>query len=153
MSDATGNPITSAPADPSTLCACAGLRRTARAVTRVYDRHLRPAGIHVTQFSILAALAPADSTISQLGEGLGMDRTTLSRDLRPLQAQGLIEVRPGPDQRTRVVSLTEAGRRTFAAARPLWREAQTEIRTALGPDGWQRLFVSLAAARGAAGEA
>jgi DNA-binding MarR family transcriptional regulator len=129
----------------SAICACAGLRRAARALTRAYDGALRPAGIHVTQFSVLAALAAADATISALGEHLGLDRTTLSRDLRPLEAQGLVLIHPGADQRTRVVSLTEAGRRKLREARPLWSRAQAETRAALGADGWQRLFETVEA--------
>jgi len=126
-----------ASAPPETPCTCAALRRTARRLTRAYDRALRPAGLRLTQYSVLANLARAEGegrglTVTDLARRLAMDRTTLTRNLRPLEAAGWLRVSPGPDRRSRAVEITDEGRRILEAARPLWQEAERTFRQALG---------------------
>ena len=117
------------------VCTCAALRSASRQVTQVYDQALRPAGLRLTQYSLLANLARHGGlTITELAERLAMDRTTLTRNLRPLEAEGLVALAPGADRRSRAVTLTEAGRRALAAARPLWQEAERAFRRTLGRD-------------------
>jgi DNA-binding MarR family transcriptional regulator len=110
-------------------CACQAARRAARELTRAYDESLRPSGLRTTQFSILVAVALMRApTMSRLAEAVGLERTTLTRDLRPLSERGLVAVGPGADRRSRVVELTDAGRAAVAAAMPHWRRAQAAYR-------------------------
>jgi len=109
-------------------CACKSLRRTARAVTQLYDETLRPSGLRVTQFTLLVAVALSEPVpITRLADALALDRTTLARDLRPLNERGLVEVAAGDDRRMRVVRLTRQGRDAIARAYPLWEQAQARM--------------------------
>lgn len=122
-------------------CACLNLRKASRAVTQLFDQTLKPSGIRATQFSILvAALRRAPVTITRLAQALVMDRTTLTRDLRPLEAQGFIQVSPGSDRRTRTVTLTARGREVVVSALPLWEQVQARMVEGLGPGGLRRLL-------------
>lgn len=121
----------------ATECACLNVRRTARAVTQLYDRTLAPLGLRATQVTLMVALERAGPVpFTRLAEALGMDRTTLTRNLAPLQRDRLVSLRPGPDRRVRLAALTDKGRASLAAAVPLWEEAQRRITGALGPGQW-----------------
>lgn len=121
-------------------CACRNLRRTARAVTQLYDESLRPSGLRITQFTLLVAVAIGEPVlVTRLADALSLDRTTLARDLKPLTGRGLVEVTAGEDRRTRVVRLTSQGRQAIGRAYPLWQRAQTRIVEVAGPDRWQAL--------------
>lgn len=135
-------------------CACANIRRAARAVTRLYDRELSGSGLEATQFSIVMALAKAGE-ISQghLGALLVLDSTTLSRSLRPLLREGWIRFRPGNDRREKLFDLTPEGRRRFSALLPKWEQAQERLRTALTDAGWDRMQRLLSDVATAAAEA
>lgn len=114
---------------------CMGMRvrRSARVVGNYYDGHLKPAGLKGTQFTLLNAiyLYPA-ITIGQLAERLLLDRTTLNRNLKPLERQQLIRSSSGDDQRTRTLELTPKGTDTLQLALPLWLEAQSGMVEVLG---------------------
>lgn len=124
--------MSTASAVPAFGCTCARMRKLTRRLTRIYDAHLCPEGIKVTQYSLLANAARGDRTVSEFAAELEMDRSTLSRNLAPLAAQGWIEVSVGTDPRSRSISVTAAGRRKLKAALPLWRKAQREVETVLG---------------------
>lgn len=124
--------MSTASAVPAFGCTCARMRKLTRRLTRIYDAHLCPEGIKVTQYSLLANAARGDRTLSEFAAELEMDRSTLSRNLAPLAAQGWIEVSVGTDPRSRSISVTAAGRRKLKAALPLWRKAQREVETVLG---------------------
>jgi DNA-binding MarR family transcriptional regulator len=125
-------------------CACFNLRRVARAVTQLYDDFLRPTGLRATQFSVLVALRNlGQSTVNQLADKLVVDRTTLTRNLRPLQEAGFVRTRPGEDRRVREIFLTPAGEVKLHEALPLWREAQSQMRRVLGRDRLERLLSDL----------
>lgn len=127
-------------------CACANLRGAARAVTRLYDDILRPSGLQVTQFTLLVRIALAGpAPITQLAEGLVMDRTTLTRNLKPLEKQGLIQVAAGADQRLRLVSLTEPGHQALVKVLPLWEQAQAQAVNTLGTERFGALLTDLSA--------
>ena len=117
---------------PQFGCTCARLRKLSRRLTRIYDAHLAPQQIKVTQYSLLANAARAERTLSEFAAELEMDRSTLSRNLAPLAAQGWVAISVGADPRSRCVRVTAAGRRKLAAALPLWRRAQCAIEAALG---------------------
>jgi DNA-binding MarR family transcriptional regulator len=127
-------------------CACLNVRRAARAITELYDEALAPSGVRITQFPLLIAIAVSGSaTLTDLARALGMDRTTLSRSLKPLERQGLIAVVPGQDRRTRTVVLTTAGRDALARALPLWERVQGRVMEQLGQARWQDILGGLAA--------
>jgi len=121
-------------------CAAFNFRRTARAVTRLYDLGLEPAGIRATQFAILTAVAKFQPVaMSRVGEILVLDQTTLTRSLRLLQKQHLLDISARSIRRQRFVSLTDAGIKTLAAAVPLWREIQAKFLSDMGGDAWSAL--------------
>ena len=112
------------------------LRKAARRVSQIYDRHLEPTGLTITQFGVLASLTSAGRiAIGPLAEQLFMDPTTLTRNLQPLFRQGLVVIEPDRrDRRVRWVSLSEAGRHAMESARPAWRDAQEHVRKMIGDD-------------------
>ena len=129
------------------ICVCATARMAARSLTRIYDRALEPAGIRTTQFSVLARLLEeAPLPLTHLAGRLAMDRTTLARDLRPLERRGLVAISVGTDRRVRMAELTPAGRRLVDEVRPLWKQVQRDVRAQLGPDHVARLMDELRAA-------
>jgi DNA-binding MarR family transcriptional regulator len=129
------------------VCICATARMAARSLTRVYDRALEPAGIRTSQFSILARLLEEGPlSVSHLARRLAMDRTTLARDLRPLERRGLVSVTVGVDRRVRMAELTAAGNRLVDEVRPLWKQVQRDVRSQLGTDRVARLMDELRAA-------
>ena len=118
-------------------CTCANLRKASRVVTQSFDVALRPAGLKATQFTLLATLAiRGDLPLTRLSEAIVVDRTTLTRNLKPLVGKGWVRVGQDADQRVRRISLTDAGRSVLDAALPLWREAQSRLVGSLGPERW-----------------
>ena len=115
-----------------TPCTCFRLRKLARLMSQRYDRELAPAGLNINQYSILRRAAPRPRAIGELSRELGMDRTTLTRDLKPLASAGWIELVSGEDARQRLIKVTASGHRVIARAQPLWRKAQDAIDTGLG---------------------
>ena len=114
-------------------CSCARLRRTARRLTQAYDLALRPSGLRLTQFSVMANVVRADGlSVTDLARRLDMDRTTLTRNLRPLEKAGLVRIEAGPDRRSRAVSVTDRGRHAHAAAAKLWQDAERSFRRNMG---------------------
>lgn len=114
---------------------CMGMRvrRAARVVGNYYDVHLKSVGLKGTQFTLLNAIFLNPSiTITQLADLLLLNRTTLNRNLKPLERQGLVQTSPGKDQRTRVLKLTQEGSSLLQSALPLWLEAQTGVVETLG---------------------
>ena len=134
--------------DAAAGCACLGARKAARATTRLYDAALRPLDLRITQFTLLAALRVAEQrgtslSITELADELAMERTTLSRNLGPLEARGLVGVGPEGAHRARPLSLTKAGRRLMERALPLWAAAQESLRAAAGEGPWRAMLTSL----------
>lgn len=121
-------------------CACQNLRRVTRVVTRIYDEELRKAGLEVTQFGLLTALAATEeANQKRLSAGFAMDSTTLTRTLGLLLRQGWVRVRPGKDRRERLFRLTQAGKRQMAEAQRYWERAEQRLRTELGDQGWKSM--------------
>ncbi len=113
-------------------CLCSGLRRAARAMTQHYGRHLRPFGLQGPQFTVLVVLGQTGPLpMSRLAQRLGLERTTLTRNLRLLAAKHWVTVDETEDRRVRVVSLTDKGRAAARRALPAWREAQAAAKRKL----------------------
>ena len=118
-------------------CACLKVRMAARAVTRAYDSALRPVGLRATQLSILVAIAIDGAiSIAALANFLGMERTTLTRNLKPLEKAELISVGPEGWRRSRTLEITTKGRSRLRQAVPLWERAQDALRQKLGDQAW-----------------
>ena len=125
----------------ASTCACFHLRKASRAVTQLFAESMKSSGLQGTQFTILVAVAIADSSaISDIAESLVMDRTTLTRALKPLVKNGLLVVEPGKDRRIKVVSLTTDGYNMLSEAIPFWQEAQARIVENLGEEKWNMLL-------------
>jgi DNA-binding MarR family transcriptional regulator len=117
-------------------CLCLASRRAARALTRAFDRQLRPHGIRATQFSILTMLLlRGPLTIGELADFLGVERTTLTRNLTLVEREGWVEIHPGTDARSRVVAATRKGRAVVTTALAAWRKAQQAATAAIGRGG------------------
>lgn len=117
------------------VCVCFNLRKASRAITQIYEEALQPAGIRGTQYSLLVGISLGGAAgVGALAEGLATDRTTITRNLRPLVDGGFIEMVPGPDRRRRVVRLTRKGRATLKMAYPLWVGAQRRVMRELGEE-------------------
>ena len=132
-------------------CACFKARQAARLVTRIYDEELKSSGLRATQFSLLTAAAIGDApTLSDLADLLGMERTTLLRNLAPLERRDLITVSPEGYRRARRVTVSETGMQALDQALPLWRAAQDRLRRALGEADWSHFHRGLSRINGLA---
>lgn len=126
-------------------CMCHKARMAARAITRSYDEALRPTGLRATQVSVLAAVgAEGALSITSLADSLEMERTTLTRNLRPLEDQGYVVLAPEARHRSRVLTLTASGRKVLMEALPLWEEAQRQMKRRLGAARWPQVQEALA---------
>ncbi len=126
-------------------CMCHKTRMAARAITRAYDDALRSTGLRATQVSVLAAVGARGAlSIKSLADFLEMDRTTLTRNLRPLEERGYVLLAPERRHRSRMLTLTGAGYAALLAALPLWEDAQGTIRRRLGERRWPAVQAALA---------
>jgi DNA-binding MarR family transcriptional regulator len=121
-------------------CASLNFRRTARAVTSLFDDALAASGIRSTQFTILVGIAKIQpASMSAVAKVLVIDRTTLTRSLRLLQKEGFLTISERGEMRQRFVSLTPKGEEAMARALPLWRRIQKHFIDAIGSDYWLNL--------------
>jgi DNA-binding MarR family transcriptional regulator len=126
--------MTTQPEVKSTQCNCLAVRQAARHVTQFYDQHLAATGLRTTQYSILAKLNRlGPMTINALAAELVMDRTTLGRNIRPLERDGLISIEQGTtDRRSKELHLTKGGAERFQRGVRQWTEAQKQFEAAFG---------------------
>lgn len=114
-------------------CNCFAIRSAARHVSQLYDQILAPTGLRTTQFSILAHLKEGPRTINALAQKMTMDRTTLGRNILPLERDGLLATASAPsDRRAKVLRLTKAGEDRLRAARSCWTDAQARFEAKFG---------------------
>ena len=113
-------------------CTCFKLRKLTRAISRLYDQHLATVGLKTTQYSLLANAARTALPVAELAELLGLERTTLTRNLKPLIDAGWLELKSGPDARQRIVTITGAGREKVKLAYVAWQRAQSEFEMLMG---------------------
>jgi len=122
---------------PRDACNCGSLRKASRRMSQLYDLALAPSGLKCTQFAILAELDRAGPrahlSVRELAAAMVMDRSTLGHNLRPLQRDRLLELRPAPDdRRKRCIELTKDGRITLRRARALWADAESRFEKLFG---------------------
>jgi DNA-binding MarR family transcriptional regulator len=132
-------------------CACSQLRRTARRVSSLYDEALEACGLTVTQYAILANVGRAQEVSrTVLAAQLGMDRTTLTRNLQPLEKAKLVIAAASADRRERLLCLSAEGRRKLRQSYGLWEKTQQRFAEKLGADALEQLRSALQAAETAA---
>jgi DNA-binding MarR family transcriptional regulator len=117
-------------------CFCLASRQAARKITRLYDSYMQGSGVRATQFTILSQLMlRGEMPIGKLASLLGMERTTLSRNLTLLEGKGWISISAGEDPRARMIEITTQGRSLVRRGFPYWSKAQAHIGKLLGADG------------------
>jgi DNA-binding MarR family transcriptional regulator len=126
-------------------CVSNNLHRTTRAISRIYAEEMKPCGVKRSQFAILAHLEHLGVTqLTELADIMIMDRTTLSRNLKPLQNGGLVHINVSPtDARARELSLSKDGKAKFREAYGLWKKAQQRVLALFGEDNWVSLEANL----------
>jgi DNA-binding MarR family transcriptional regulator len=125
-------------------CACLKVRTASRAVTRFYDDAFRPIGLRATQLTVLVAVTFGEAvSIAWLSRLLGMDRSTLTRNLRPLEQKGLVALGPEGHHRSRTLSVTSRGEQLVHKALPLWEKTQEKLREELKKPHWMNLHAEL----------
>jgi DNA-binding MarR family transcriptional regulator len=123
---------------------CFNLRKASRAVTQFYDHFLEPAGIRATQFTLLVSMASVSAhTLTEMASSLVMDRTTLTRNLKPLEKLGFIETVEPRDKRSKAYALTQKGKEVLTKGIPMWQAAQTKMVTGLGQERFESLLKEL----------
>jgi DNA-binding MarR family transcriptional regulator len=122
-------------------CACATARQVARLLTQLYDGWLRGAGVEAPQFALLMTLEKQGATSqAALGRRYAIDKTTISRNLKLLERNGWVAASKAEDGRERRFTLTPAGRKRLAAARPKWKQAQEQLRSSMTASQWAAMF-------------
>ena len=137
------------PAEPDTTdymaaagCFCLASRQAARKITRLYDGVMQKSGMRSTQFTILSQLMlRGELPIGKLASLLGMERTTLTRNLTPLEQRKWISIKAGDDPRARMLAITAQGRAAVRRGFPFWSQAQDEVGKLLGADGQSALKI------------
>ncbi len=125
-------------------CVCFALRRAARVVTQSFDAEMRRQGIRSTQGTVLSALlVTGPASMAVLSEGLAMERTTLLRNLRPLQRDGLVAIEEGASGSAREISLTPKGKAQIEKLAPAWNAAQQRVVKVLGEARWTQMLADL----------
>jgi len=113
-------------------CTCTTLRRATRAITSLYDAALLPTGLRITQFSVLRVLERRGPlTITALAAATALDRSTMGRNLNPLQRRRLVNLVGSKDQRERLVRVTREGRAAIKRALPRWKAVQSQVRSVI----------------------
>lgn len=124
-------------------CTCFKLRKLTRAMSRVYDHHMAAVGLKTTQYSVLKNVGQEALPVAELADRLGIERTTMTRNLKPLIEAGWISLEAGADSRQRIVTITDAGRAKVRQAYHAWRAAQTEFETLIGAAAVRTLHAQL----------
>ena len=135
-------------------CVCSQVRKLARKLSSFYDTVLAPEKLTVTQYALLANIARAGQLRhTVLAENVGMERTTLTRNLRPLTRGKLVVATAGLDRRQHLLQLTTAGKRKLIRCLPLWEEAQRQFLSHIGSEPMRDLRMLLGSAESAVTEA
>ena len=125
-------------------CACFHFRRTARALTSIYDKALAPAGVRSGQFVLLLVIRHTKSiTRNELADAVGLDQSALSRGLQAMERQKWIKSETGKDRRTRLVSLTANGIKKIEEGYPMWEAAQKQVKKSWGAKKFKEILAEV----------
>ena len=134
-------------AEAAEVCACFNFRKASRAVTQLFDQMLQQVGLRSTQFVVMVAIHLQEPVSpSALSQMLVLDRSTLSRNLKPLEQERLVRIQGGQRRQSHKISLTAKGRKLVAQAMPLWEKAQNQFVDQMGADTWSMMLRGLRAA-------
>jgi DNA-binding MarR family transcriptional regulator len=128
-------------------CIVANIRAASRIITQFYDAVLKPSGLRITQFTLMAALIEAEPiSLTKFADFVAMDRTTLARNLSPLEREGWLVVAVDEfNKRQRIISMTDTGRQRYQETLRLWRKAQAHMIEHFGVESWEALLTKLRA--------
>jgi len=125
-------------------CTCFNTRKLSRVITHVFDEAFKKIGFRGTQFTpLIMIFARGPVTVNKLSEYLVMDRTTLGRNLKPLERDGLIQIKQGLDKREKLISITDKGKKLLTKAFPVWQETQKKILGEIGENKWQDMLMDI----------
>lgn len=125
-------------------CTAFNLKKATRIVQNMFDEAFKPIGLEGTQYTVLGHIfVHGPISLTKLADLMHVDRTTLARNLRPLEKKGLVEIKTGSDRRAKVIDLTKRGEEVLAQALPLWKQTQGQIKSALGSDNWSSMISNL----------
>ncbi|WP_372366056.1 MarR family winged helix-turn-helix transcriptional regulator [Candidatus Uabimicrobium sp. HlEnr_7] len=126
-------------------CVCFNVRKISRLVTQVYDEAFRSTGFKATQIAVLFSVSDLSPiTISQLAQAMTTDRTTISRNLKPLQREHLVLIKPGEDKRQKNIHITTKGKKLVEEILPLWKKCQQKLFSAIGDERLAKILSELA---------
>lgn len=126
--------------------ACMGfnLKMATRAVQNLFDNAYKAVGLEGTQYTVLAHIyVVGPIPLSKLAELMYVDRTTLGRNLKPLEKKGLVEIKTGSDRRAKLISITDQGKEVLSEALPIWKQTHEEIKHLLGLENWGAMVSNL----------
>ena len=127
-----------------TECTAFNLKKATRIVQNLFDEAFKPIGLEGTQYTVLGhVFVYGPISMTKLADLMHVDRTTLARNLSPLEKRGFVEINQGSDRRAKFVNITKKGKEVLSEALPLWKETQNEIKTALGLDNWSSMISNL----------
>jgi len=133
-------------AEMARTCACFNFRKASRSVTQLFDQILAPTGLRSTQLVILmTARLLGPSSIARLARELVMDRSTLTRNLKPLMNMGLLQFTHGESGKHKSVELTVDGAAALIRSAPFWEQAQSHLVNRFGEEAWNRIMADLTA--------
>ena len=125
-------------------CMAYNLKKATRAVQNLFDSAYKSIGLEGTQYTVLANIFVSEPiTLSKLAESMSVDRTTLGRNLKPLEKRGFIDIKPGDDRRAKLISITDYGKQILSQALPVWKETHEQIRDLLGIEKWSSIVTNL----------
>jgi len=125
-------------------CTAFNLKRATRVVQNLFDDAFKPVRLEGTQYTVLGHIfVYGPISLTKLADLMDVDRTTLARNLGPLEKRGLVEMKPGSDRRAKFINITIKGKEVLSDALPLWKETQEKIKTALGFENWDSMMSNL----------
>lgn len=125
-------------------CTGFNLKRATRIVQNLFDDAFKPVGLEGTQYTVLSHIFVSEPILlTKLAHLMDVDRTTLARNLKPLEKKGYVQIQPGSDKRAKLINTTEQGKEVLSKALPLWRETQDKIKATLGIENWNSMISNL----------
>lgn len=125
-------------------CTGFNLKRATRVIQNLFDEAFKPVGLEGTQYTVLGHIFVAEPiSLTKLADLMDVDRTTLARNLGPLEKRGLVEIKPGRDKRAKLINITDKGKEILTKALPIWKETQEKIKTSLGLENWDSMMSNL----------
>jgi len=125
-------------------CTGFNLKKATRVIQNLFDEAFKPIGLVGTQYTVLAHIfVHGPISLSKVAELMHVDRTTLARNLAPLERKGLVEINAGSDKRAKIINISEKGKDVLVKALPLWKKTQEKIKSTLGIDNWESMISNL----------